>query len=138
MSEMPKNLEEAVGLILVEIPPALIEDIKNTPQDELFLLIDTMEIRNAFGLWGDNTELREWFFDRDITHADDMSDIIVRELWCRCVGEGHVDIEENAKKYKEHWKKMHEELKETPHEEMCDIANDHIDYWDHTQKLEDL
>lgn len=133
MTDTPKTLEEAVEIILVEIPPALIEDIKNTPQDEMFLVIDTMEIRNAFGLWGDNTELREWFFDRDITHADDMSDIIVRELWCRCVGDGHVDIEDNAKKYREHWEKMHEELVEEPNEAMCVEANEHIEYWNSTQ-----
>ena len=62
-----------------------------------------MNIRNNWGLWS-GSDLREWFFDRRIMHADDMSSVIMDSYIAKLKGKDF-NISAAQRKYEKHWKK---------------------------------
>lgn len=106
---VPSNLNEAVSLIRGSLSSLDVVDM----QKENFnptQLHDTFGryLRNSWSLWEDNTPIKNWFMSEyGISHADDISSIILDCLWRDIKGEPRQDKEmgENFKKY---WKKMEE------------------------------
>ena len=114
MSDSDPYISEALKLILNKLGSDGIEIIASTGTAEEFKakyhFSIGMSLRNALGLWKPHTEsaLVKWFWDNlKLTHADDMSGIIMDALWhqVHCVPYGLDDMKEAAKIYIEHWYK---------------------------------
>jgi len=65
-----------------------------------------MWMRNNWGLWG-GSELSKWFRSRGITHADDMSGIILDSFW-RHLNDKPIDLEKQIQGYKAYWNEQKE------------------------------
>lgn len=61
-------------------------------------------LRNNWGLWSGGP-LREWFFERRVFHADDMSSIILDSYVARLKGK-NFNFGAAQRKYERHWKKQ--------------------------------
>lgn len=59
-------------------------------------------LRNNWGLWH-GSQLRDWFNEHDIWHADDMSGIILDSFKRRLNGEA-IKLDEQINHYQEFWK----------------------------------
>ena len=63
-------------------------------------------IRNNWKLWSkEDNNLKIWFKNKGIWHADDMSGIILTSYW-RWKNNEPFKIDEQIKFYHTHWKKM--------------------------------
>ncbi len=62
-----------------------------------------VNLRNNLNLWHEN-DLTKWFNSVGITHADDMSGIIFTSTH-RKLNNKKIDLEEQIKRYQNHWKK---------------------------------
>ncbi len=90
---IPNTLNEAIQeLIKINIPPNQ---------------LDGRSIRNAWGLWT-GSELSQWFYEKDIYHADDMSGIII-ESYKNTIEGKSIDLENQIKLYHKHWEKCYGE-----------------------------
>ena len=93
-----KTLEEAISGILSE-SPNLIEEIKQVKTEDHFISLSHfslgMQLRNSLGLWAtpQDSTLVKWFWDKGLTHADDMSSVILKALFRKV---HHVDYPETA------------------------------------------
>lgn len=99
----PATLEEAVHTIIDCLDENITNGIKNgeiTPAGAHFGFGRWM--RNNWGLWG-GSELQEWFHQRGIRHADDMSGIILETLKREICGEDW-DVEGQVDHYRSYWK----------------------------------
>ena len=84
VSQHPKSIEEAVELLLTELPEKNQQIIRIMGEDQLSSLHLSLGnyIRNGFGLWGSNEELlRACSPDGSFRNADDASAIIIKALW---------------------------------------------------------
>lgn len=89
----PKTLEEAIQeLIKINIHPTQLDD---------------RSIRNKWGLWT-GSELAQWFYEKDIYHADDMSQIIIESYEKKLEGKD-INLENQIQKYHKHWEKCYGE-----------------------------
>ncbi len=61
-----------------------------------------MSLRNDWSLWEKDMPLVKWFNERGITHADDMSAIILTSIWRRVRGVD-LDLEGQIKSYQDYW-----------------------------------
>ena len=61
-----------------------------------------MLLRNNCSLWKNDIPLVKWFNERGITHADDMSPIILTSIWRRVRG-ADLDLEGQIKSYQDYW-----------------------------------
>jgi hypothetical protein len=73
----------------------------NTPVDD----ISSRGIRNSWGLWS-GSELANWFYNRQIYHADDMSGIII-DSYERYLNNKPINLDEQVKNYHNHWEKCY-------------------------------
>jgi len=64
-----------------------------------------MSIRNKWGLWVKEQPLTQWFRERGIWHADDMSTAIFKAYWFQLNGM-KFDILREAKKCEKYWEKQ--------------------------------
>jgi hypothetical protein len=79
-----KSIEEAVELLLSELPERDKEAIRNIAEEQLSTLHFSLGnyIRNGFGLWENNEELlKACCPDGSPQNADDASMVIVKALW---------------------------------------------------------
>ena len=83
---IPTNLDEAVQYLV---------DSKDTPGG--------MSMRNNWGLWT-GSELAQWFYTKEIYHADDMS-AIIEESYKRHVKGVDRELDKQIAKYHKHWEK---------------------------------
>jgi hypothetical protein len=99
---VPATLDEALEIILSRMPE----------QDRLYLEAcekDSsprflgMLLRNDWSLWEKDMPLVKWFNERGITHADDVSAIILTSIWRRVRGVDLVDLEGQIKSYQDYW-----------------------------------
>lgn len=109
--KIPTTLDEAV-LEVVRIVP---EDVKNKikeGKDELTNYHRTlgMQLRNAWGLWS-GSELKNWFINEGLFHADDMSGVILSKADANIKGEPF-NIKEHVGKYTLHWIKQGTDVQE--------------------------
>ncbi len=95
--EIPKTLEEAIE-VLKELKG---ENGESIPPSA----INTRYLRNEWGLWR-GSELAQWFFTKQIYHADDMSGIIV-DSFERVINGNPIELDEQIKKYHKHWQKAY-------------------------------
>ena len=86
---IPTTLEEAIEeLIKLNIEPSK---------------INTRWIRNEWKLW-EGGKLAQWFYTKEIYHADDMSGIIV-DSYEKTIKNESIDLEDQIKFYHKHWEK---------------------------------
>jgi hypothetical protein len=85
---IPRNLDEAVQALI---------DINLKPSHP-----SGFGMRNSWGLWSGST-LAQWFYTKQIYHADDMSAIIF-ESYKRHIDGDDRDLDIQIKKYHNHWK----------------------------------
>lgn len=77
----PHTVQEAVQFLLEDIPKEYLQHIAAAPEENLaeYHLTLGMQIRNGYGLWGENQELLSSIgYGLD---ADDASAVIIRALW---------------------------------------------------------
>ena len=98
----PKNLDEAVELVLVELSQDNIYDIQETEEEWAAICLNGMAIRNEWNLWFESP-LSLWFASKGIYHADDMSGIICKEVWNRVKKKKSVDMDEEFTYYSKYW-----------------------------------
>jgi hypothetical protein len=98
----PKTLKEAVSMVLKELEHrGQTNYFKDYKEDELVLLHHGMgrDIRNDFGLWGENAvliaALRE---EAGKEHADDMSSFIIKRACMELQADNCIIIEKETTK----------------------------------------
>ena len=80
----PKSIDEAIELLLSELPERDKEAIRNIAEEQLSSLHLSLGnyIRNEFGLWWNNEELLKVCCpDSSLQNADDASAVIIKALW---------------------------------------------------------
>lgn len=108
-TEIPNHFEQAVQMV-----------IDRTEGNNLDLVLDAESgrdicvqmhhglgqwLRNNWGLWESKNSLCQWFQnEHDITHADDMSSLILGEAVARMRGE-IFDFVGAVERFHEHWKR---------------------------------
>jgi len=60
-------------------------------------------MRNAWGLWYNETGISKWFQSHGVLHGDDRSGIIFKALWCR-LNNKPFSIDNEAAYYISYWK----------------------------------
>jgi hypothetical protein len=83
---MPETLEQALDILISDLPLKSKSAIANLDQEELVYLHPSLSeyVRNKFGLWFRNNSLLEsclLFVDEDEVNEDDAPAIIIKELW---------------------------------------------------------
>ena len=116
---LPKDLDEALDMLEQFFGKETMEKIASMDEDEFRKgahFGHAAFIRNAWQLWWyeghqrhtgwSKTKplLNKWFEDIGITHADDMSSIIITCLH-RKARRMDYDLVKQVKKYQDHWKK---------------------------------
>ena len=88
MVNKPKTIEEAIQLLINELPLKEKTTIANMTEDELINLNSNIGryILDQFGLWSGNEELVESclaYADYPLHNEDDAAAVIIKELWFR-------------------------------------------------------
>lgn len=107
---VPSTLDEAVKLLKDSLTPEDIDEIRrpNSVSAQCHFT-GGMIIRNEWSLWDINSILVRWFQGRyGVTHADDISGIILECLWNDVRGEPRRD-KILAEQFKKHWNKEQHE-----------------------------
>lgn len=102
--DIPKTLDEAVDILYNEFKEEtqFYSEIKEGKKDiGIFHHTTGMWIRNNWGLWK-GSELRDFFFNLGVFHADDMSGIIFAKVQAKIRGEEY-DLEKEIKRYEDYW-----------------------------------
>lgn len=102
---IPKTLDEAVEILYTDIKKQqkdFYEKVKNG-QEKLSSYHHTTgrNIRNSWGLWA-GSDLRDFFFDLGLYHADDMSGIIFESVQAKIRG-NKFDVDAAVKYYQDFW-----------------------------------
>ena len=82
--EHPKSIQEAIQLLLTELPEKDQQIIKMMAEEQLSSLHFSLgnHIRNGFELWGSNVELlKACCPDSSLQNADDASLVIIKAFW---------------------------------------------------------
>jgi hypothetical protein len=95
---VPATLDEALEIILSRMPE---QDRSPCEKDSSPRFLG-MLLRNDWSLWEKDMPLVKWFNERGITHADDMSAIILTSIWRRVRGVD-LDLEGQIKSYQDYW-----------------------------------
>lgn len=105
LAKAPKDLDSAVMEILTTARSEDLAQFAKEPEDApgaRFHFTQGMAMRNAWGLWEKDQPLTKWFRDHRIWHADDMSAIIYKSLWCK-LNHKKFDIYTEAAYYIKFW-----------------------------------
>lgn len=101
---IPEDLDDA--LIEVDRIMGITGTLETLSRSESYMCIYHhgfgVWLRNNWGLWGE-TRLVEYFNRLGITHADDMSSIILVSYW-RKLHNVPLDLSDQIKMYQEYWK----------------------------------
>jgi len=99
----PETLKEAVALIVKATPDSITKKIKEGSYDPGYAHHGFgMWMRNNWGLWS-GSKLQDWFHEKGIRHADDMSGIILETVKRDICGDDW-DVPGQVKHYREYWK----------------------------------
>lgn len=105
--KVPSNLDEAVNIIKEALSPEAIEFVKTSVSTSVHFDFGRY-IRNNWSLWEKESVLVKWFEkEYGITHADDISGIILECVWDDVKGNPRKD-REKAEEFKEYWRVMDE------------------------------
>lgn len=98
---IPTNLDEAIEILNTEENRQYAQE--HEKNEFLYGLHHGFGtgIRNSWGLWH-NSDLAQWFKERGIHHADDMSSIILTS-YHRKVNGKDIKLEEQIKEYRDYW-----------------------------------
>lgn len=102
---IPKDLREAIE-ILTEVCQDNLGDIMGLTEREFGVRCHHFlgqNMRNAWGLWYDETPISQWFAKHEINHGDDRSAIII-DSFHRSLHGRDPDIEGQKKEYAKFWK----------------------------------
>jgi len=104
-SYIPSTLEDSIQHLDKLLEKDTIEKIQSASEDEInqFHMGLGMWMRNNWGLWK-GSDLAKWFNTKGITHADDMSGIIITSYW-RHLHNKPIDLDSQINSYKEFWLK---------------------------------
>lgn len=98
---VPSNLNQAL-----EILDTLEEEDKRNLKEEGHIGVHFSlgwYLRKYWSLWEKDTPLVLWFKEKEISHADDMSSIILEAYACKLRGTEY-DINSHISSIKKHWK----------------------------------
>lgn len=102
MDANPQSLREAVDLLYDALDEEELEFFdQNDDATAKSHFGGGMALRNGWGLWYDS-DLANWFADRGIHHADDMSGIILDKLQAKVCGE-EFDLDARIDHYQRYW-----------------------------------
>lgn len=100
---VPSSIKEAVDFLYATMTEEGSDVIRSTPP-EANHMTGGMAMRNAWGLWGKDSQLkRDAIATYGIAHPDDISGLINAWLWARERGE-EFDPVAHCQRYHEHWK----------------------------------
>lgn len=104
---VPINLDESVMILKDHLTEEDIKEIQRpTSVSTQCHFSMGMMIRNEWSLWEQDTVLVRWFQGKyGLTHADDISGIILECLWNDVRGEPRRD-KILAEQFKKHWEKQ--------------------------------
>lgn len=106
----PCDLYELLDILHEEAQkqdPESVEEFKRLDdKDAAFLFHNTIgkNLRNTYYLWDNKSPLHNWFLSHGISHADDMSGIILTSLH-RKLKNRDINLNEQIAHYQEYWKK---------------------------------
>jgi len=99
-------MDEAIDLLHSLMEPDDIAYILSTPQESSVHMSFGMWLRNHWNLWQETPITKDFKKKFKLFgHADDISGMIMTGLWAKVHGIP-VDLQEVAKRYKKHWKKL--------------------------------
>lgn len=96
-SFIPENFDEAVDYLVSEF-----QGTGNSPQDFGWHHAGGRNLRNQWGLWGNETSIAKWFSENSLDHADDRSAILSEAVDARLNGV-EFDVLKRIKHYREYW-----------------------------------
>lgn len=102
----PNNLNEALESLPIMLCQEDLNWIDNAQEDDMIQLHSNLGrwLRNNWGLWH-GSNLSKYFNSLGITHADDMSGIILTSFW-RYRHNKPLELDEQVQEYKNYWEKM--------------------------------
>jgi len=107
--DTPGNIEDCfpeVEKILRDTDDFGITEFKDTPEKDMIVLYHHnlgRHLRNEWGLWR-GSKLRDWFVEKGITHADDMSNIILTSFH-RFLNGKEINLEDQISHKIAYWEK---------------------------------
>ncbi|WP_033083873.1 DUF6794 domain-containing protein [Colwellia psychrerythraea] len=107
-NSIPSTLPLAVLNLINTLPSDDLSMIKNGSEDDLNRLHHGFGtgLRNSWGLWY-NSPLAQWFNQKGISHADDMSGIIIKSLY-RELNDLPWKLDEQFEYYQTYWNQVKE------------------------------
>lgn len=103
---IPKTLDQAIIQLIKQnkIITAAFIDFKLLAEQDIYEFHHTIgrDIRNEWKLWSQKAPLNKHFFELGISHADDMSSIILTTLH-RVLNRKPVRLKEQIKHYQDYW-----------------------------------
>ncbi len=101
--DIPTNLNECISTLNVALSQSDKDIFYNTPEAQLYKYHHGLGqwLRNCWGLWNGSV-LRTYFMKLGLTHADDMSSIVLVSFHRSLHGKP-VELEAQLLKYKQYW-----------------------------------
>ncbi len=100
----PKNINDCIELINMQLNDSLKSVIKSWPEDEFVANVHMgygLNLRNRWGLWGDS-RLSKYFNDLGIFHPDDMLGIILTSYYRHLI-QRELQLDTQVNYYKLYW-----------------------------------
>lgn len=106
LMKTPTDLDAAIEQLVKSLSPEDMNILTNVPEKDMIKYhhFTGQYLRNEWGLWK-GSPLTDYFNSLGITHADDMSGIILDSLW-RHLNNQPIKLEEQVEFYKKYWEKM--------------------------------
>lgn len=112
---VPKNLDEAHAQLLYMLSPAVLQRIRDMPDEKGMNRLHHglgRWIRNNWGLWAGG-ELADSLRKLGLHHPDDMSGVILDTFWCKLHNQPF-RLEERVAYYDEFWRSRQEPTEGSP------------------------
>ena len=106
MKDNPRNLEEGFEYLNDELRDGQIKLFKEMDEDEATTKCHHglgQYLRNSLGLWS-GSELKDFFIELGLWHADDMSDVILTS-YHRHLNGHDINLEDQVNYYKKYWER---------------------------------
>lgn len=100
---VPRTHEEAVGVLLRSLDAVEVEAIVESDPADVHHTVGQL-LRNSWSLWDRNTVLVQHYKARGVVHADDISALILGDLFARVKAEPF-DFDARVREFQEHWRK---------------------------------
>lgn len=106
LDKVPFTVIEALQMFLAALTDEEKSALKEIEENQIAIFHHTLgeDIRNNWSMWEENTPLVNSFKQIGITHADDMSGIILVSAW-RQLNKKAIKLQEQVKTYQEYWLK---------------------------------